>query len=165
MALFTKDDKSATPEPKKMPASQPTPAPTRRLEVNAHLGQGARVEGKLTFKGSVQIDGEVEGEIHADDTVTLGESARVNARISAATIVAQGHVEGDLVASKRIELRAPASILGNVTTPTLIIQEGVRFEGRSDMGGKTSAADSGDKVAIFPTDERGASRRKNEASK
>lgn len=168
MALFSKEDKAVTPVSMK-PAVEPTPAarPAVKPEVNAHLGQGAKIEGKLTFKGSVHIDGCVEGEIHADDTVVLGESAVVTAKITAAKVIAQGRIEGDIEATQRIELRAPASLVGNIRTPVLVIHEGVTFEGRSDMGGKTAStsADGSDKrVAIFPTEDRGGNnRRKSEA--
>lgn len=168
MALFSKEDKTVNPVTVK-PAVEPTPAPraAAKVDINAHLGQGAKIEGKLTFKGSVHIDGCVEGEIQADDTVVLGESAVVTAKITAAKVIAQGRIEGDIEATQRIELRAPASLTGNIRTPVLVIHEGVTFEGRSDMGGKATSAsvDGSDKrVAIFPTEDRGASnRRKSEA--
>ncbi|MCX5737269.1 MAG: polymer-forming cytoskeletal protein, partial [Proteobacteria bacterium] len=81
MALFVKEDKSHKSDDVLQPASPvPTPAaPTR--DVQAHLGQGSRIEGKLTFEGSVRIDGQVDGEIHAQDTVILGESAEITAQI------------------------------------------------------------------------------------
>lgn len=175
MALFTKEDRTvkANVPPAEMkpvsdqPAAAPRPTSTR-AELNAHLGQGATIEGKLSFKGSVHIDGRVEGEIRADDTVVLGESAVVIAKITAAKVVAQGRIEGDIEASQRIELRAPATVIGNIRTPSLVIHEGVTFEGRSDMGGKSTstASDGGDKrVAIFPTEDRsGVNRRKTEAA-
>ena len=168
MALFSKEDKNVNPVGMK-PATEPSPAPrpAPRVDMNAHIGQGAKIEGKLTFKGSVHIDGCVEGEIFAEDTVVLGESAVITAKITAAKVIAQGRIEGDIEASQRIELRAPASLTGNIRTPVLVIHEGVTFEGRSDMGGKaiSSSAESGDKrVAIFPTEERGGgNRRKSEA--
>ncbi len=174
MALFTRDEKTVKaniPSPEMKTANDPpaaAPRPTPRGDLNAHLGQGAIIEGKLTFKGSVHIDGRVEGEIRADDTVVLGESAVVVAKITAAKVIAQGRIEGDIEASQRIELRAPASVTGNIRTPSLVIHEGVTFEGRSDMGGKAAAAttDGADKrVAIFPTEDRsGGNRRKTEAA-
>jgi UDP-3-O-[3-hydroxymyristoyl] glucosamine N-acyltransferase len=48
--------------------------------VQAHLGKGSRVEGKLTFEGSVKIDGHVEGEIVAQEAVIVGDGAVIGAR-------------------------------------------------------------------------------------
>src|SRR5215831_20448688 len=47
---------------------------------SAFLGKGSRVTGKLAFEGTVRIEGHVEGEISAQDTLIIGESAEVNAQ-------------------------------------------------------------------------------------
>ncbi len=167
MALFGKDEK---PELQTNVGSSATAAPSRPSEpasrdssLQASLGQGSRVEGKLRFDGSVRIDGQVEGEVEAQDSVIVGETAVVTAQIKAGTIIVKGRINGDVIASKRVELQAPAKLVGNITTPSLVIHEGVVFEGHCSMGsGADSRADRGDKkVAIFPKDERpsaGASR-------
>lgn len=173
MALFGKDDKSQRSEDAR-PAfinspvlpGEPSPA---EPNVQAHLGKGSRVEGKLSFEGSVRIDGQVDGEIQAQEAVIIGENAVLNAQITAGTVILTGKLTGDVVARKRVELRSPARLLGNITTPCLVIHEGVVFEGRCSMGGApgevkpTAAATvppSGAeraKVAQFPRDERAAS--------
>lgn len=168
MALFVKDDKtqkSDEPVPAAVAASAGASAGTR--DVQAHLGQGSRVEGKLTFEGSVRIDGQVEGEISAQEMVVLGETADVSAQIVANVIVVQGRVTGDLNARKRVELKAPASVAGNISTPSLVIHEGVVFEGHCSMGGAAAGrAERTDKrVALFPSEERsGSGRRSSEAA-
>src|SRR5437867_3331207 len=102
MALFGKDDRMQRPEDARpFVVGVPTPsndAPKSEASAHAHLGKGSRVEGKLTFEGTVQIDGQVEGEIEAQDSVIIGETAVINAHISAGTIVVKGKVNGDLVA-------------------------------------------------------------------
>jgi len=120
-------------------------------EVSAYLGKGSRITGKLAFEGTVRVDGQVEGEIAAQDTLLIGESAILNAKISGSSIIINGKVTGDITASKRVEIRAPGKLFGNVTTPCLIIQEGVVFEGHCSMGG----ADKSDrKITPFPKDEK-----------
>jgi cytoskeletal protein CcmA (bactofilin family) len=121
-------------------------------EVNAYLGKGSRVTGKLNFEGTVRVDGQVEGEIAAQDTLIVGESAIVNAQISGSSIIIKGRVTGDINARKRVEIRAPGKLFGNVTTPSLIIQEGVIFEGHCSMGGEPAKLDR--KVTPFPKDEK-----------
>ena len=76
----------------------------------------------------------VEGEIAAQDTLTIGESAVVNAQIVGNAVVIQGRVTGDVTARKRLEIRAPGKLFGNITTPSLVIHEGVVFEGQCNMG-------------------------------
>ena len=171
MALFGKDDRMQRPEDMPIVGASARASDVSHAEpaVQAHLGKGSRVEGKLTFEGSVQIDGQVEGEIEAQDSVIIGESAVVNAQISAGTIVLKGKVTGDIVARKRVELRAPAKLVGNITTPSVVIHEGVVFEGHCSMGGGAEAKlEKTDKtVALFPKEERipSALRMPSEAAK
>jgi cytoskeletal protein CcmA (bactofilin family) len=167
MALFVKEDK--TPRSDDDPKAPATPPPhvdrATSKEHQAHLGKGSRVEGKLSFEGSVRIDGQIEGEINAQDTVVIGDSAEVNAQIRAGTVIVEGKVNGDIAARKRVELRAPARLVGNLSTPSLVIHEGALFEGHSSMGDAEGRVERADKrIAIFPTEERGAgARRSSEA--
>jgi cytoskeletal protein CcmA (bactofilin family) len=159
MALFGKDERGQRPE---TPRSSITSAPEFTMEtprsddaVQAHLGKGSRVEGKLTFEGSVKIDGYIEGEIQAQQAVIVGETAVINAQINAETIVIKGKVTGDVTARRQVELRGPAKLTGNITTPSLVIHEGVLFEGHCSMGGAESKVEKTDrKVALFPKEER-----------
>ena len=159
MALFGKDEKGQRPE---APRSSVTSALEFTMEsprsdegAQAHLGKGSRVEGKLTFEGSVKIDGHIEGEVQAQQAVIVGESAVINAQINAETIVIKGKVTGDVTARRQVELRGPAKLTGNITTPSLVIHEGVLFEGHCSMGGAESKVEKTDrKVALFPKEER-----------
>lgn len=123
-------------------------------EVNAYLGKGSRVSGKLNFDGTVRVDGQVEGEISAQDTLIVGESAVVTAQISGNTIVIKGKVTGDINARKRVEIRAPGKLYGNIVTPSLVIHEGVLFEGHCSMG-SSEVRGAERKVMPFPKDEKG----------
>lgn len=99
----------------------------------AFLGKGTKVVGALHFSGPVEIDGEVEGEIHAKDKVTIGENAVLRAKIFGSEIIIRGTVQGEVVATKSLSLKKPAKILGNIASPALAIEEGVMFEGKCSM--------------------------------
>ncbi len=124
----------------------------RGEKLNAYLGKGSSVTGKLAFSGAVAIDGRIEGEITAQETLVIGESAVVNAQISGNSVIVMGRVTGDIAARKRVEIRAPGRLFGNVTTPSLVIEEGVVFEGHCSMGAGEAERDR--KVARFPRDEK-----------
>jgi cytoskeletal protein CcmA (bactofilin family) len=109
-------------------------------EVSAFLGKGTRVTGKLAFDGPGRIEGHVEGDVSAQDSLVIGESAVVNAHINGATIIVHGKVTGDIVARARLELRAPCKVTGNISAPNLVIQEGAMLDGKCSMGvGESSA--------------------------
>ncbi|HZR84819.1 MAG TPA: polymer-forming cytoskeletal protein [Candidatus Binatia bacterium] len=122
-------------------------------QASAFLGRGTRVSGKIIFEGPARIEGQVEGEVAASDSLLVGESAVLNAQISGGTIVIHGKVTGDINASKRLEIRAPGRVYGNVTTPSLVIEEGVVFEGHCSMG---AAENRGSKVTLLAKEEKPA---------
>ena len=104
----------------------------------AFLGKGCKIVGTLTFSGPVEIEGCVEGEIIAQDRLTIGESAVVKGKISGSEVVIKGEVHGDIAATKRLSLRRPARILGNLSCALLSIDEGVSFEGKCQMSNVSS---------------------------
>jgi cytoskeletal protein CcmA (bactofilin family) len=121
---------------------------------NAFLGRGTRVTGKLIFEGPVRIEGQVEGEITARDTLTIGEGADVKATVTGNSIVIHGRVTGDVKASKRLEIQAPGRLVGNISAPVLVIHEGVTFEGQCVLGAADAGRSEKDgKVTHLPTAE------------
>lgn len=103
-------------------------------EINAVLGRGSAFEGKLTFEGTVRIEGKFTGEIHTGDTLVIGEGAEVQAEVFAGSIVVSGgQVTGNLHARTLIELERGARVRGNLETPALKIEKGVVFVGSCKM--------------------------------
>jgi cytoskeletal protein CcmA (bactofilin family) len=98
------------------------------------IAKGSHITGTLKFSGTVRIEGRVEGEISAQETVVVGDTAVVEAELTADTIIITGKVTGDVTAHRRLEIRAPGQVQGNITTPSLVIHDGVRFEGQCSMG-------------------------------
>jgi cytoskeletal protein CcmA (bactofilin family) len=107
--------------------------PTALGEITSLLGRGSAFEGKLTFEGTVRIDGRFRGEVFSDDTLVIGEGALVEAEIDIGDIIIQGTVVGNIKAKRSIEIHAPGRVKGDIHTPSLQIDKGVIFEGRSFM--------------------------------
>ena len=106
-------------------------------EINTLLGRGSEFEGKLTFEGTVRIDGTLRGEVFSDDVLIVGEGARVEAEVDVGEIIIQGTVMGNIRAKRSIEILTPGRVKGDITTPSLQIDKGVIFEGRCYMEGIT----------------------------
>ena len=112
------------------------PAPIGgQSELNALLGRGSEFDGKLTFEGTVRIDGKFTGTIVTNDVLVVGEGAKVSAEISCGTLIVHGEVQGNVRAKTLIELHQPARVRGNLEAPALMIEKGVIFEGQSKMEG------------------------------
>jgi cytoskeletal protein CcmA (bactofilin family) len=102
-------------------------------EITTLLGRGASFEGKLTFEGTVRIDGRFKGEVFSDDVLVIGEGAHVEAEIDIGEVIIQGTVVGNIKAKRSIEIHAPGRVKGDLHTPSLQVDKGVIFEGRSFM--------------------------------
>lgn len=116
-------------------------------EINTLLGRGTSFEGKLTFEGTVRIDGRLVGEIFSDDILVIGEGADVKAKIDVGTLIVEGNIEGNVRAARLIELHAPARVRGNLETPQLYIDKGVIFEGNCKMENLPPRKEQGHGVA------------------
>ena len=102
-------------------------------DIGAYLGAGTKITGKVQFEGQATIDGEVEGEIHSQANVTIGQQATIKGKIIAASILVQGKVMADVQAEKKLEIQPPGSVVGDVTTQSLVIGDGAILEGHISM--------------------------------
>jgi cytoskeletal protein CcmA (bactofilin family) len=109
-------------------------------EITTLLGRGAAFEGKLTFDGTVRIDGRFKGEVFSDDVLVIGEGAHGEAEIDIGEVIIQGTVVGNVKAKRSIEIHAPGRVKGDLHCPSLQIDKGVIFEGRSFMETASAAA-------------------------
>ncbi len=110
-----------------------TSVPAAAGDLNALLGRGSEFEGKLTFEGTVRIDGKFTGTIVTNDVLVVGEGAKIQAEIQAGTVIVHGEINGDVKAKSAVELHHPARMKGNIDTPSLMIEKGVTFEGQCKM--------------------------------
>ena len=101
--------------------------------LNALLGRGSQFDGKLSFEGTVRIDGTFTGEINTNDMLIVGEGAKVTADITCGSIIVNGEVTGNVKATEMVELHKPAKVKGDITTPSLMVDKGVVFDGNSKM--------------------------------
>jgi cytoskeletal protein CcmA (bactofilin family) len=102
-------------------------------DISAFVGKGVEFKGTISYSGTVRIDGYLDGEIHTDGVLLVGEEAVIQAKITAGTIVCKGKITGDVVAKERVKLRAPAVMNGSVKAPILSMEDGVLFNGALEM--------------------------------
>ncbi len=102
-------------------------------EIIAFLGKGTEFKGVITYEGTIRIDGKVEGEIITKGTLIIGESAIINAEVTAGTVISGGKITGNIRAHERVQLLSTAVQAGTVNTPILSVEEGVIFNGKCEM--------------------------------
>lgn len=102
-------------------------------DISAFVGKGVEFKGVISYSGTVRIDGYLDGEIHTDGVLLIGEEAVIQAKVTAGTIVCKGKITGDIAAKERVKLRAPAVFNGSMKTPMLSMEDGVLFNGGLEM--------------------------------
>jgi cytoskeletal protein CcmA (bactofilin family) len=117
-------------------------------QITAYLGKETEFDAKMSFKGTVRIEGRFRGQIYAEGTLIVAESAVVEADIQVSQITVSGEVRGNLLVKERLEIQAPGKVFGNIKAPILVMDEGSVFEGNCQM--KKLSGQSEDKVAFFP---------------
>ncbi len=102
-------------------------------ELNSYCGDGVRLEGKLKFKGALRFEGSFKGEIETSDTLIVGPSGKVEAKVEAGALYNMGEIVGNIRGAKRISILAGSKLNGNIDTPSLISEEGALFRGVCTM--------------------------------
>lgn len=131
------------------------------VEINTLLGKGSRFEGKLTFEGTVRIDGEFTGEVFSDDILVVGRGGHLKADVEIGSLVIEGTVEGNIRAKRSVEIHSPGHVRGNIITPSLFMDRGVVFEGSCQMVDQLDESDGQDLAAARPPGQNPSERHGN----
>lgn len=82
------------------------------------VSQKTEIVGDVKFKGGLQIEGVVKGNLIAEPgsgaVVRISDGGRVEGQINAPNVVVNGSVVGDIFAGEYIELAKKARIKGDV---------------------------------------------------
>ncbi|QOJ28538.1 MAG: polymer-forming cytoskeletal protein [Ignavibacteriales bacterium] len=97
------------------------------------ISVGVEITGDITTRGSVRVDGKVQGKIKSDGNITIGERGEVHGDIHAMNITINGKVTGSIHSQEKLHLESNAAVAGDVFTSKLVIEEGARFLGKSSM--------------------------------
>ena len=92
-----------------------------------------RLEGTLELTGTFRLDGEVKGNIMSEQTLILGESAKVEGQIEGNHVAISGRFDGVIFAKGRVEIQAKGVVTGEIHSPCLVIEPGGIFDGRCHM--------------------------------
>ncbi|MGA2685302.1 MAG: polymer-forming cytoskeletal protein [Verrucomicrobiota bacterium] len=97
------------------------------------LNSDVEIKGNIKFSGELSLDGKLDGEIHTDGTLQLGDSAVINGNITAQSVVVRGKVHGNITAKEKIEIKSKAELFGDIRASKLVIEEGVTYVGKTEV--------------------------------
>jgi cytoskeletal protein CcmA (bactofilin family) len=98
------------------------------------LGTGDSLEGRLTYAGSINVQGRVEGELRIGGNVEVGNGATVKALIDGSSVTVRGDVEGPVTAREKVLLGRSGKLNGDVTAKRLQIEDGASINGHVRTG-------------------------------
>jgi cytoskeletal protein CcmA (bactofilin family) len=101
-------------------------------KMETFLGMNSSFKGELNVKGTLRVDGMVDGQLDAD-FVILSESAVVKGTIRAKKIIIGGKMDGTVHAQELVEIKSKGKVLGDVFTQKMSIIEGGECNGVIEM--------------------------------
>jgi len=114
------------------------------------IGMTVKIKGDINSEENLVIEGQVDGTITLNShELTVGQSGRVNADITAKTIKIDGQVSGDLVGKEKIIISKTGNVRGNLTAPVVVLEEGGKFKGGIDMGNTDTGSNAELPIADF----------------
>lgn len=141
------------------------------------LGIDTRFEGSIRFRGTLRIDGQVQGNIvskgQGGSMLIVNREAVVTGDIVSDSVLISGRVVGNVSARERVEIYRTGYLKGDVHTADIMIEGGAEFDGychmieeesplSKDIAGKNS--DGGKESAPAPPGKNGGGRDSSVAS-
>lgn len=126
--MFNKTNGPAPATAASKSASAPSPRSASTSAAPSILGRDIVITGDIKTDGDVQIDGRLDGNIHAG-TVTIGEQGAVNGKIIAQSVHIRGKVTGKVEANM-VELAETANVQADLVQDQLVIANGAFFDGK-----------------------------------
>ena len=114
----------------------------------AYLGSDTVYEGKLSFKGTVRIEGRFTGEIVSEGTLNIGKEAKVSGTLAVGEFLLSGHFKGEVIVKKRAVIYSSGIFEGNLQTPALLMEEGGVIEGQVSMASSGKLPQKKERAAI-----------------
>lgn len=97
------------------------------------IAVGTMVEGKIRSQGSVRIDGKLNGDVIAGESLAVGLTGEVEGNMTAKNVTVGGKVRGSISASEKIVLEGKSIVRGDIRATRLVVDEGSLFDGRISM--------------------------------
>jgi len=98
------------------------------------IAKGTCIVGEIHFSGSLEIEGQVRGNIaavgdDADACVRIRDTGVVIGQVQAPVVIVSGSIEGDIYAAKQVELASLAVVKGDIHYALLEIEKGAQVNG------------------------------------
>src|SRR4026208_1159920 len=101
----------------------------RAMRGGTVIGSGLKIVGNVSAEGLVEVNGQIEGDVHCTSLV-ISSSAQIVGSVTAERVVVNGRVGGEIQGGD-IVLKSKAHVVGDIRHKSLTIEKGAYFEGRA----------------------------------
>ena len=97
------------------------------------ISVGVDIEGNISANSDIRIDGKVKGNVASTGNIILGDKGVIIGDIRGKSVTIAGQVQGTVHSDSKIMLEATSALKGDIISKILVVQEGARFEGKSEV--------------------------------
>src|SRR5688572_2337098 len=95
--------------------------PIKNLTV---LGVGSALEGKISVRGALQVDGAVSGQLSCEAELSVGSTGRILGQVRSAQLTVAGRVDGIVYTRDHLSVLASGQLHGHARYATLQVERG-----------------------------------------
>ncbi|HZQ35174.1 MAG TPA: polymer-forming cytoskeletal protein [Dehalococcoidia bacterium] len=97
------------------------------------IDRASHFNGVFRTAGNVVVEGNFEGEMQCDGTITVAEGATVSGTLTAGTISIAGQLSGEVRCHGQFEILETGQVSARVVSGAIIVREGAFYEGEMRM--------------------------------
>jgi cytoskeletal protein CcmA (bactofilin family) len=102
-------------------------------KLDAVIGPESELKGDVSVRGSMRLDGRIEGNVSVMDSLFTGKGSHIRGEVHCKDGVFAGKIEGNVTASGTVEMQAGGSLLGDIKCRNLILDHDAFLDGRVKM--------------------------------
>ena len=104
------------------------------------IGEDMVIEGGITAKEAVRVEGTVKGGVETEGVVTIAKTGKVCGNIKGSEVVIGGELIGNIVSGGKTDVTMSGKVFGDIQTKTLVMDDHAVFQGKCVMTGAEAAA-------------------------
>jgi len=106
---------------------------TERSSSESIVDRDSHFDGLYKTEQNLTVEGQAEGEIQCQGTLTVEQGARVKAKVTARNVSVAGELEGEVTCQDVFKITPSGQVQATVTASRLIVEEGGFYNGEFKM--------------------------------
>jgi len=99
----------------------------------SRIAVGASIKGDLSSRTDIRVDGNVDGILHSEGRIVVGESAALSGKLLCKNLDLWGQIDGDLYVQDTLSLKGSSIVNGNIFVSKVQMEMGAKLNGSCKM--------------------------------